>query len=177
MSHSGSLLPQSSDQEESTSSQAPAYRPRGYPFGLILTFVGNVLVIAALFSPWIEVFKTDPSLPLAKRGYSPWMVLQRGSIDSLGMVTVVFFLLALGLVGATFVRARTGDTRFRIDSITTALALVGVGVVILALIGIPMGLSLDYPYYDSNIVSGGGLAVVGFLSVLVGVALTRVRRE
>ncbi len=139
--------------------------------------MGICLVITSLFAPWIEVFKTDPSFPLAKRGYSPWMVLQRGQVDALSVLAGALFLLALGLVITTvvLVLVRAADTRPRAASIAAIVALAGLALVGVALEGIPVALSLNYPYYEHTIVSGGSLSAVGFLSMLVGAALVGAR--
>jgi hypothetical protein len=171
------FLPASLNREGSPSSRAPLYRLLGYWLGLILTLVGNCLVIAALFAPWIEVFKTDPSLPLPRQGYSPWMVLQHGQVDALDVLAGALFLLTLALLITTLVLALATDARSRAASIAAILALVGLAVVGVALGGIPMALSLSYLYYEHNIAYGGGLAAVGFVSVLVGAALVGARRQ
>lgn len=132
---------------------------------------GNLLAISSLFSPWIEVFKIAPDYSPTRHGYSPWIVLQRGRMDALGVVTVVFLLLILGLLVTTCILASRALMRTRADSVTAvaiALAFIGLLIVGLVLGFVPMSLSLNYPYYDTNIVYGGWLASVGFLIVLVG---------
>ena len=92
-------------------------------------------------------------------------------MDALGVVTVVFLLLILGLLVTTCILASRALIRTRADSVTAvaiALAFIGLLIVGLVLGFVPMSLSLNYPYYDTNIVYGGWLASVGFLIVLVG---------
>jgi hypothetical protein len=101
------------------------------------------------------------------------MVLQRGHSDTLGVATGIFLVLTLGLILATLVQAFAPAVRVRFGAIVIVgvVALAALCMVGFALAGIPMGLALDYPYYHSEIVYGGGLAAVGYVIVLVGVAI------
>lgn len=166
------LVPHQTNSERVPPYQLHSHRlSRG--LGLSLEFVGDLLVIVALFEPWLTVFGV-PGLPFPTRSYSPWMVLQRGHGDALGVATGIFFLLTLGLVLATLVQAFAPAARVRFGASVTVgvMALVGLCMVGFALAGIPVGLALDYPYYHSEIIYGGGLAAVGFVIVLVGIAIT-----
>lgn len=143
----------------------------GYWLGLILALVGDALLIIAYFSPWLEVFKVDPSLPIPKRGYSPWIVLQRGFNDALGVAAGVFLLLILGLLITTFILASKAVLRARASYIlivTVVMALMGLFTVGITIMFASLNLSLNYPYYDTNVMYGGGLASIGFLVVLTG---------
>lgn len=165
---------------QTNSEQAPLYQLRGHRIslglGLGIEIVGDLLVIVALFEPWLTVFEV-PGLPVPTRSYSPWMVLQRGHSDALGVATGIFFLLTLGLALATLVQAFAPavHVRFGASVIVGVLALVGLCMVGIALYLIPVGLALDYPYYHSEIVYGGGLAALGFVIALVSVTIFGVK--
>jgi hypothetical protein len=152
------------------------YHP-GYWLGLTLMLAGDILVIAALFTPWIEVYNNAPSLPIPRRGYSPWLALQRGSFDAFSVLVGAYFLLVLGFVVSTLVLARATSARFRVHYLIIALALVGLCLAGLALWGIPINLAFNYPYYDTNVVSGGFLAIAGFLCAIVGAVFVGIRRQ
>ena len=168
---SNSLAPQPLTPEGPTNDQPLPYRLSTYWLGRFFALLGDALIILAFFSPWIEVFKIAPGFSPTKHGYSPWMILQRGRMDALGVVTVAFLLLILGLLVTTCILASRALARIRADIVavvTIALAFIGLFIVALVLGGASMSLSLNYPYYDTNIVYGGWLASVGFLIALVG---------
>jgi hypothetical protein len=115
-----------------------------YRFALLLTFAGSLLVIVAFFSPWFDVYKlNDPSFIFPKQGYSPWMVLQSGRLDTLGVATWVFLLLILGMVLSSLASALTHTARRRSQaiSIARALAVVGLVMMVVAVPAIPFDLS------------------------------------
>jgi hypothetical protein len=55
--------------------------------------------------------------------------------------------------------------------IVIALALVGLGAVVMTLHFLPIGLELGYPFYDVTIESGGYIAAAGLVCALIGAAL------
>ena len=145
-----------------------------YRFALLLTLAGNLLVIVAFFSPWFDVFKlNDPSFYFPKQGYSPWMVLERGQPGSLAITTWVFLLLilAMALSSLAFVLTHTARRQSQAISIARALAVVGLVVMVVAVPAIPFDLSFLWPYLSSTPAYGLFLAVVGFVSVLVSLAM------
>jgi hypothetical protein len=145
-----------------------------YRFGLLLTLAGNLLAIVAFFSPWFDVFKlNDPSFPFPKRGYSPWMVIQIGTLDSLRVFTWAFLLIILGMALSSLALALTRSARRRSQALAIACGSAVVNVVLMALAvpAIPFDLSFLWPFLDSTIVYGVYLAIAGFVSVLVGVAM------
>ncbi len=99
------LVPHQTNSERVSAYQLHSHQIRR-GLGLGLEFVGDLLVIVALFEPWLKVFGV-PGLPFPTRSYSPWMALQRGHGDALGVATGIFFVLTLGLVLATLVQAFT----------------------------------------------------------------------
>ena len=154
---------------ESPRTSVPLYR-----FGLFLTLAGNLLAIVAFFSPWFDVFKLDdPSYLFPKRGYSPWMVIQSGQLDSLRRVTGAFlvFILAMALSSLALALTRSACRRSQSIAIACTLAVVSLLLMGLAVFAIPFDLSFEWPFLDSSIVYGVYLALAGFVSVLVGVAL------
>lgn len=152
-------------------------------FGLFLTLAGNLLVIVAFFSPWFDVFKlNDPSFPFPKRGYSPWTVLQSGWFGALGAATWAFLLLILVMALSSLALALAHTARRRSQATSHALAMAVMGLVMMALAvpAIPVGLSFSWPFLSSNVVYGVYLAVAGFVSVLIGLAMlasARARRR
>lgn len=54
------------------------------------------------------------------------------------------------------------------------LALVGIVMLVVFVPAIPVGLSFSWPYLSSTIAYGVYLAVAGFVSVLVGLAMVSV---
>ncbi len=161
--------PEPLNREESTSRRALRYR-----VGLLVTLVGNLLVIVAFFSPWFDVFKLDdPSYVFPKRGYGPWTVLASGRLDSLCVVTWVFLLFILGMALSSLVLALTQTARRRYQSafITGVLALVSLAMILVAVPGIRFDLSFSWPFLSSNVVYGPYLAGAGCLSVLLGLSI------
>lgn len=146
-------------------------------FALILVLIGDILVVASLFTPWLDVYKMDPSLPIRSQGYSPWLALQRSGLDAFGTLTALYMLVTLGFVAGTLISAATIQGRSRVSSITIVLALLGCCLVCLALWGIPINLEMNYPYYDVAFVYGGFLAVVGFLSGGIGAVIVASRHR
>jgi len=145
-----------------------------YRFGLLLTLAGNLLAIVAFFSPWFDVFKLDdPTYPFPKRGYSPWMVIQSGQLDAPRVMTWAFFLFILGMALSSLALALTRSARRRSQaaSIACGSAVVNVVLMALAVPAISFDLSFSWPFLDSTIVYGVYLAIAGFVSVLVGVAM------
>lgn len=149
-----------------------------YWIGVIFTLVGDALVIASLFSPWVEIFKNDPTYLVPRQGYSPWLVLQRGYIDALGALSGAYFLVALGLLIATVVLARTrsAKTRSGVGFAVVLLAISSLFLVSIVLAETSMT-SFSYPYYNHNLLYGGSLAVIGLVSVLVGAILLAGARQ
>lgn len=143
--------------------------------GFLLTLAGDILVVAALFAPWLEVFKIgDPSFS-ARQSYSPWMVLQHGGFNAAGVLTAAFFVVtgAVVLMSCRLALPHTPDSASPPVFVVLGLALAGLVMASLALAIVPMGLSLDYPYYDTNVLYGAWLAVGGFGSVYFGAAIAR----
>lgn len=142
-----------------------------YRVGLLLILTGNILVIAAFFSPWFDVFKLDdPSFVFPKREYSPWMALQIGQLGSLLVVTRVYLLLILGMALSSLTLALTHTARIRFLAATTAciLALTGLALTLVAIPGIQFDLSFSWPFLSSTVVYGASVAAAGFVSVLIG---------
>ncbi len=144
-----------------------------YWIGLIFMIIGDALVIASLFSPWVEIYKTDPTYFIPRQGYSPLTVLQRGQVDNLGVASGMLFLVALGLLTATIslARARSANTRSNVGFAVVLLTLAVLILVWIMLTGLPFALSFGYPYYEYNLLYGGNLAIIGLLSALVGAVL------
>lgn len=150
-----------------------------YRFGLLLTLAGNFLVIAAFFTPWLDVFKLDdPSYPFPKRGYSPWIVLRSGQSGALGAATRVFLLLILvmALSSLALALARAAHRRSQAIWLVLAMALMGLVMMGLAVPAIQFGLSFDWPYLSSNLSYGVFPAVAGFACVLIGLATVSAAR-
>lgn len=150
-----------------------------YRFGLILTLAGNFLVIVAFFSPWLEVFKlNDPTFPFPRRGYSPWMVLERGMLGTLGAATWAYSLVILGMVLSSLALVFTHTTikQSRAISIARALAVASLVMIVIVVPAVMVDLSFSWPYLNSNLAYGVFLAGAGILSVLVGVAIVRARQ-
>lgn len=161
--------PEPYNREESTSRS-----PLRYRLGLLVTLVGNLLVIVAFFSPWFDVFKLDdPSFVFSKRGYGPWTVLAGGQPDSLGVATWVFLLLILGMALSSLVLAltRTARRRYQAAVITGVLALVSLAMILVAVPSIRFDLSFFWPFLSSNVVYGAYLAGAGCLSMLLGLLM------
>jgi drug/metabolite transporter (DMT)-like permease len=66
---------------------------------------------------------------------------------------------------------RTARRRSQAISITCALAVVSLVMIVLAVPAISFDLSFSWPFLDSNVVYGVFLAIAGFLSVLVGITM------
>ncbi len=142
--------------------------------GLLLTLAGNLLAIAAFFSPWFDVFKlNDPSYLFPKRGYSPWVVMQSGLLGSLAVATWAFLLFIIGMALSSLALAFTRSARRRSQALAIACgsAVVCLVLMALAVLAIPFDLSFSWPFLDSTVVYGVYLAIAGFVSVLVGVVM------
>lgn len=145
-----------------------------YRAGLVLTLAGNFLVVVAFFAPWFDVFKlNDPSFYFPRRGYSPWMVLQSGQPHSLGWVTWVFVLLILGMAlsSLALVLTHMANSRSLVAAIARALAVLSLVMMIIGVPMIPYGLSFEWPFLSSTPTYGLVLAVAGFVSMLIGLAM------
>jgi hypothetical protein len=142
--------------------------------GVGLTFAGNLLVIAAFFVPWFDVYKlNDPSFPFPRRGYSPWMILLGGQRDSLSIATWAFLLLiacmAARCLAAAFSRSASGRARAIIGAF--GLALLSLVMMGLAVAMIPFDLSFFWPFLNSTMAYGVYLAAAGFAATLLGLTL------
>jgi hypothetical protein len=92
------------------------------------------------------------------------MVLELGNIDAFGVMTATYFLITACLVVSSLIIALTDNSNKHSTAtvICVWLAGTGVGMTTLALISIPMGLELGYPYNDTKVLYGGWLALAGF---------------
>lgn len=135
-----------------------------------LTLVGDALVIASYFAPWVELFKPNDPDFRGIREYSPWMALQLATFDAPAVMMAVFYILTLAMVLGTlvFVRARLADARHFAARVAAGSALPGLVLLGLILPGLHTVISLSYPYYHSNLLYGAGLALVGFVCVCAG---------
>jgi hypothetical protein len=160
--------------EPATQMESPRTFVSLYRAGLFLMFAGNLLAIVAFFSPWFDVFKLDdPTYPFPKRGYSPWMVIQSGQLDSLRVFSGAFLLFIVGMALSSLALALTRSARRRSQAIAIACSLAAVSLALMALAvpAIPFDLSFSWPFLDSTMVYGVYLAIAGFVSVLGGVAM------
>ena len=142
--------------------------------GRVLTLGGALLTIVAFFCPWFDVYKlNDPSYVFPRRGYSPWMVIQSGQRDMLGLAAWLFALLivTMALRSLEYALARMPRRRERAWMLTVVLALVGLVVFGLALAMISFDLSFFPPFLDHEVVYGAYLTQTGLLCVLGGLAL------
>lgn len=160
--------------EPVTQRESPRTSVSLYRAGLFLMFAGNLLAIVAFFSPWFDVYKLDdPSYLFPKRGYSPWMVIQSGQLDSLRVVTGAFLIFILAMALSSLALALTHAARRRSQAIAIACGSAAVNFTLMALAvpAIPFDLSFEWPFLDSTVVYGVYLALAGFVSVLGGVAM------
>ena len=166
-----SLTEQPNREEASSRSRAFSHSLR-YWIGLIFMLIVDALVIASLFSPWVEVYKTDPTYFVPRRGYSPWEVLRQGQINALVALSGTYFLVALGLLLATIVlaRARRANTRSNVGFAVVLSALSSLIIVCIVLAETSM-ISFSYPYYTGNLLYGGSLAIIGLLCTIIGAIL------
>ena len=142
--------------------------------GRVLTLGGALLAIVAFFCPWFDVYKlNDPSYVFPRRGYSPWMVIQSGRLDATGVAVWLFALLVAGMMVACVALAVAHTPRGRAWGAYPAFTLAVACLVIvgLAMGGVPLALSFDWPFLSSDIVYGAYLALAGLLCVIVGVSL------
>lgn len=166
----------SRQQEASASSRQSRWQLITRWVGVTLMLVGDILVVASLFSPWLEVFKIgDPDFP-GTQEYGPWMALERGTFDDLTIAGAVFFAVAAVLAICTLILAvaRAAGSRSTAAAIATGLALAGLVTVGLAAMFVPMILSLSYPYYDRTVGDGARLVLAGFLAVLIGAGIANI---
>ena len=149
--------------------------------GLSLLAVGVLLVAAAFFAPWFDVYKlNDPTYPFPRRSYGPWTVLQSGWQGVLTIVTWVFALLIvmLALCGLALARARTAQLRLWAGAGIMVWAGVGLTITAFALYAVPFDLSFSWPFLSSDTVYGAYLALAGFLCALSGLfAVSRTAPE
>lgn len=141
-----------------------------------LLVVGNALSLASVFTPWIVVYKLDPTLPIPRRGYGPWAAVQSWQVSLPGVVAGFYMVLVLAQLFATLVVVMTPRAQRGVAYMVAFAPALGLTLVLLAIEIIPNGLELTYPYYDCNVTYGGGVAAVGFLAVLLGLATVRTRR-
>lgn len=156
----------------------PPTRPLRRRVGHWLTLAGSVVALVAFFCPWLDVFKTDdPTYPFPRRGYSPWTLLSSGRLDPSVVMTGVLSLLILGMAASSLAAtlARTERVRSRAATIAGVLALMGLVLISVSISAVTFDLSFSWPFLNSTVAYGLYLAVIGFLSVLIGrAALTRV---
>lgn len=144
-----------------------------YYISLLLTLAGTAVAGAAYFVPWFDVYKlNDPTYPFARRGYSPWMVLQSG-VGSLNALAVIYALLIAGLAlgSLTLARMRTAGQRSRARSAALGCALVSLTLIIVVVPEVPIGLSFSWPFLSSDIAYGVYLSIAGLLGALTGLVL------
>ena len=144
-----------------------------YWIALILLLAGDGAILAALYLPWVELFKLSLSLAFPTRRYSPWNVLERGQGDALGVMTGLYFFVTISLVALCFLHIFTRAARAPsyVRVLVPVTAITGLVLALIALAGLPT-ISLEYPYYDVSVLYGGTVAVGGFLAILLALAVS-----
>jgi hypothetical protein len=139
-----------------------------------LLAAGNLLAIAAFFSPWFDVYKlNDPSYVFPRQGFSPWMIVLSGRRDSLGMAAWAFLLLILGMAANSLILTFARAARRRAEAFAAILLLPTVLCSLLtglAVAAIPFDLSFFWPFLSSTATYGIYLAAAGFLAVFISLA-------
>jgi vacuolar-type H+-ATPase subunit I/STV1 len=159
--------------DEVTDPRKVSRRSPWYWIALMLFLAGDVAILAALYLPWVELFKPSLSLSFPTRRYSPWNVLERGQGDGLGILTGLYFFVTVGLVALSFLYITMWAARARSYARLLALitAIAGLALALSALAGLPT-VSLEYPYYDTSVLYGGAVAVGGLLAILLAIAVS-----
>lgn len=140
-------------------------------FAVLITLAADILLVAGLFAPWMVLYKiSDPDFP-ARLPYGPWRVLQAGVFNTLWVATALYFLVvAVAIVLSLLMLRARAATAPPLGGLLCALAVLGMVMTLTVLAAAPMN-SFVYPYYSTDIVYGGGLAVAGFaLMMLLGFA-------
>jgi hypothetical protein len=148
--------------------------------GSLLAVAGSLLVIAAFFTPWFDVYKlNDPSYPFPRRGYSPWTVVQSGPDESLGILAGIYALLVVGLAVSSVMLtlARTRRGRSRAWGAALAWALLNLTWMTLVVPAVPFDLSFSWPFLSSDIAYGVYLTAAGLLGAIAGLVVALTGRD
>lgn len=141
-----------------------------------LLIIGCLLLLASLGAPWMYLTNSFLRGADAADWYSPGLEI----IDHLTGRPAVMWVFGLAYIGV--VAIIVGRCAWQIWSpehadasgtkvIVIAMALVGLGAVVMTLLFLPIGLELGYPFYGVTIESGGFVAVAGLVCAMVGAAL------
>jgi hypothetical protein len=141
-----------------------------------LLIVSCLLLLGSLGAPWMYLTNSFLHGVDATDWYTPGLEI----IDHLTGRPAVMWVFGLAYIGVVAIivgrcawqiwspeRADASGTKV----IVIAMALVGLGAVVMTLLFLPIGLELGYPFYDVTIESGGFVAVAGLVCAMVGAAL------
>lgn len=152
-----------------TGNRLPTPFGKRYRIGRIVLILGNLLVVATFFSPWLDLSTTFGEHP-GTYGYGPWYLLQRGIplVNAVGLV--VPFLAILACTAALLVGwgRRPGNSLLMVLAILSGSGLL---VTLLVLGVLPTGLNLVYPYYTTQLDYGAWPAIGSFVCMLLGVLI------
>lgn len=164
------------DATRAGSPRSPARRSRR--IGRIMLIVGNLLILATFFLPWLEL-ETNfcASGPRCRYHYGPWYLIQPG-IPGFPLLspTNPFLLILAGeaIILACSVVCLTSQSR-KAQRLSLGALFVPCVVCVITTIVImtilPFGLVTSYPFFHAAIAYGVWLALLGFLGIFAGAVL------
>lgn len=145
--------------------------------GLILIVVGVVLVILALFSPWLRLYTPFGVTPAGEHSYGPLTLLSAGGDVFVPVALGIGFpVVALVASSAALLVVRGRRPQTILMTLALELTIGGLIASLCVVTVLPTGLSLTWPYFMLRAVEyGAWAALAGFACVTLGVMSTTQR--
>ena len=142
--------------------------------GRIVLVIGNLLMVASFFMPWLELQTSFcASGPGCGYHYGPWYLIQPGvpSYPFLSLTDPFLQIIAFGLVilacSIIFLLSQNRKAQRFALGILFVLCGVCLFITVMTMTGIPFALTFSDLYYFSAIAYGSWLALVSFIGIFV----------
>ena len=148
---------------------------RNRRIGRIMVNVGDLLMVATLFTPWLELETSFCSTgPVCRHHYSPWYLIYPGIPDvpmlspsnPLAVIAVcAIVILICSVLVLTSQRRRVQRLSIGVLVTLSIVCLLNTGLIMAIF---PLGLAITFPFYSTTIIYGSLLAIVSFSSIFAG---------
>lgn len=142
--------------------------------GRILLLVGNILVLVAFFAPWAELYQLPRGVIPGEGLYSQFVVVWWSSTNGAfptAAVVLLPFVLILASSLALVVRSRDNRAQRSLMTLVTGAGLLSLLGTLIFFPFLSMAVPLSYPYYDTAVQYGAFVAILAFMSVIVGAGM------
>lgn len=153
-------------------------RMRNRRIGQIILIVGNLLMVATFFMPWLELETSFCSTgPRCQYHYGPWYLIRPGVPGYPFLSPVNLFLPVLAceliIIVCSAILLASHNRRVQRISLWAVIGLCGVCLFITFLImtELYVALAFVYPFYAALIAYGSWVALASFFSIFAGANL------